>query len=154
MVIRVCLSEVTRREQGELGLRVVLPGRKFHSQPALRQGRLIAPRGSTGGPPFLGKPVSALIVGISLGLAVIAHGRLCTCSIATAFPGRVHRPFECPIKYHTLKGQCPGWTPAGTRIASCWIADDLTTAFVRTGLLLPLLSRPPWPRQKLMSPSD
>ncbi len=41
MVIRVGLSEVTERERGELGLRVVLPGRKFHSHPALRPGRLI-----------------------------------------------------------------------------------------------------------------
>ncbi len=85
-----------------------------------------APRGSTGGPPYIGKPVSALIVGNNLGLAVIAHGRLCSCSISVAFPGRAHRPFECPIKYHTLKGQCPGWTPAGTRIASCWVGDDRT----------------------------
>ena len=40
-LIRVGLSEVTEREQGELGLRVVLSGRKFHSHPALRPGRLI-----------------------------------------------------------------------------------------------------------------
>jgi hypothetical protein len=88
-----------------------------------------APRGSGGGnPPYLGKPVSALIVGNSLGLAVIAHGRLCSCSISAAFPGRSHRPFECPLKYHSLKGQCPGWTPAGARIPSCWVGDDLTPA--------------------------
>ncbi len=41
MVIRVGLSEDAKREQGELGLRVVLPGRKFHSHPALRPVLLI-----------------------------------------------------------------------------------------------------------------
>ena len=41
MVIRVGLSDVTKRERGELDLRVVLTGRKFHSHPALRPGRLI-----------------------------------------------------------------------------------------------------------------
>jgi hypothetical protein len=87
-----------------------------------------APRGSGGNTPYLGKPVSALIVGNSLGLAVLAHGRLCSCSISAAFPGRSHRPFECPLKYHSRKGQCPGWTPAGTRIPSCWVGDDLTPA--------------------------
>ena len=87
-----------------------------------------APRGAVAGPPYVGKPVSALIVGNNLGLAVIAHGRLCSCSISVAFPGRPHRPFECPIKYHNLKGQCPGWTSTGTRIPSCWVGEDLTTA--------------------------
>ncbi len=37
----VGLSEDAKREQGELGLRVILPGRKSHSHPALRPGWLI-----------------------------------------------------------------------------------------------------------------
>ena len=78
-------------------------------------------------PPFVGKPVSALIVGQDLGVA-IPPGRVCLCPISMTFPGREHRPFECPLRYHRLMGQCPGWTPAGTRIPTCWNGENLTTA--------------------------
>ena len=78
-------------------------------------------------PPFVGKPVSALIIGQDLGVAV-PPGRACLCPISVAFQGREHRPFECPLRYHRLMGQCPGWTPAGTRIPTCWNGENLTTA--------------------------
>lgn len=87
--------------------------------------------GATQPPPrpiFIAKPCSALVVGTALGLAQLGPGRTCSCTISAAFPGRTHRPFECPIRYHQIRGQCPGWTAAGARIPSCWVGDDLTPA--------------------------
>jgi hypothetical protein len=67
-------------------------------------------------------------VGSNIGLNVPTFGKGCTCAISTAYPGRIHRPFECPIRYHASLGACPGWTAAGIRIPACWIGDDLTDA--------------------------
>jgi hypothetical protein len=78
--------------------------------------------------PFLGKPIYPVIVGTDIGLNIPTFGRGCLCPISAAFPGRIHRPFECPIKYHAALGACPGWTAAGTRIPACWNGDDLTDA--------------------------
>jgi hypothetical protein len=78
--------------------------------------------------PFLGKLDSPLIVGTDIGLAIQAFGRGCLCPISIAFPGCTHRPFECPIKYHAALSNCPGWTPAVTRIPACWDGDVLTDA--------------------------
>ena len=82
-----------------------------------------APRG-----PFVGRPISTLIVGTDIGLPIPIAGTGCTCAISVAFPGRLHRNFECPIKLHATFHQCPGWTPAGTRIPACWNGDVLTPA--------------------------
>jgi hypothetical protein len=77
---------------------------------------------------FLGKPISPVIVGSDIGLNIPTFSRGCLCPISTAFPGRLHRPFECPIKYHAALGACPDWTAAGARIPACWNGDDLTDA--------------------------
>jgi hypothetical protein len=54
---------------------------------------------------------------------------LAFCSaIATAFPGRDHFFYECPLLYHSVYGSCPGWTATGTRIPTCWVGDDITPA--------------------------
>ena len=73
------------------------------------------------------KPISPLIVGTDIGLN-IPYGRTCACAVSTAFPGRQHRPFECPIRLHATLGNCPGWTPAGARIPAFWNGDVLTPA--------------------------
>ena len=54
----------------------------------------------------------------------------CTCAISVAFPGRLHRNFECPIRLHATYNNlnCPGWTSAGARIPACWNGDVLTPA--------------------------
>ena len=36
--------------------------------------------------------------------------------------------FECPIRYHAVRNQCPGWTASGERIPASWNGDDITTA--------------------------
>ena len=76
----------------------------------------------------MGRPISTLIVGTDIGLPIPIAGTGCTCAISVAFPGRLHRNFECPIKLHATFHQCPGWTPAGTRIPSGWNGDVLTPA--------------------------
>jgi hypothetical protein len=58
-------------------------------------------------PPFLGQPIAPLIIGADIGID-IPGGRPCFCAIATAFPGRTHRPFEFPILLHATSGRCPG----------------------------------------------
>ena len=87
-----------------------------------------APAPTPKGGPFLGKALSALIVGTNHGVTIPGNPRTCACAIAKAFPGRTHFPFECPIKYHAHRGQCPGWTAAGLRIPAAWHGDDITPA--------------------------
>jgi hypothetical protein len=77
---------------------------------------------------FIGKALSALIIGTNHGVAIPGNPRLCTCVISKAFPGRTHFPFECPIKYHAHRGVCPGWTATGLRIPTAWSGDDITAA--------------------------
>jgi hypothetical protein len=77
---------------------------------------------------FLGKPISPLIVGNNIGLAIPSFNKGCLCAVSIAYPGRTHRPFECPIRYHASLGACPGWTAGGVRIPACWNGDDLTDA--------------------------
>ena len=79
-------------------------------------------------PAFTGKPISTLICGRNFGFAVQTQSRTCTCAIFRAFPGSVHYPFECPLKYHALRGSCPGWTNTGQRIPASWSGDDITPA--------------------------
>ena len=79
-------------------------------------------------PPFCGKPLAQLVCGNNFGMASPPPGRPCPCTISVAFPGRHHRTFECPFKYWQLRGSCPGWTAAGTRIPTSWNGDDITTA--------------------------
>ncbi len=77
---------------------------------------------------FVGKPISALIVGTDIALPIPAAGTGCTCAVSVAFPGRHHRNFECPLRLHSTFGNCPGWTAAGARIPACWNGDVLTAA--------------------------
>jgi hypothetical protein len=77
---------------------------------------------------FLGKPISPVIIGEDIALNIPSFNRGCLCAVGLAFPGRIHRPFECPIKYHAALGACPGWTSAGARIPACWNGDNLTDA--------------------------
>ena len=79
-------------------------------------------------PAFIGKPISTLICGRNFGFAVQTQSRTCTCAIFRAFPGSVHYPFECPLKYHAHRGSCPGWTNTGQRIPASWSGDDITPA--------------------------
>ena len=77
---------------------------------------------------FVGKPASPVIIGNNFGFAISAPGRNCICATSYAFPGRHHRPFECPLRYWASFGRCPGWTVSGTRIAAMWNGDDITLA--------------------------
>ena len=79
-------------------------------------------------PVFVGKPISTLFCCKNFGFAVQTQSRTCTCAIYRAFPGQVHYPFECPIKYHSHRGSCPGWTSAGQRIPTAWAGDGITSA--------------------------
>ena len=79
-------------------------------------------------PPFVGRPISTLIVGTDIGLPVPITGTGCTCAISVAYPGRLHRNFECPLRLHATYNRCPGWTAAGARIPACWNGDVLTAA--------------------------
>jgi hypothetical protein len=67
-------------------------------------------------------------VGSNIGLNIPSFNKGCLCAVSTAYPGRIHRPFECPIKYHATFGACPGWTAASTRIPACWNGNELTNA--------------------------
>ena len=92
------------------------PSPKSPQRPALRQR-------------FLGKPLSPLIIGASLGITVTNRiAKRCACNIATRFPGREHLTFECPLVYHTQLGACPGWTASGDRAPGAWAGDDITPA--------------------------
>ncbi len=73
---------------------------------------------------FSGKVVSALICGNNFGTTITTTLRHCT--VARAFPGRIHYPFECPVRYYSHHGRCPGWTAAGTRVPGAWAGDDIT----------------------------
>jgi hypothetical protein len=77
---------------------------------------------------FCGKTVSPLICGNNFGTTIVTTLRLCNCNVSRAFPGRTHYPFECPLRYYSHHGRCPGWTAAGTRVPGAWAGDDITTA--------------------------
>jgi hypothetical protein len=85
-----------------------------------------APGGRTTGtqPGFSCKVLSPLICGQNFGTNL----RYCSCAVARAFPGRLHYPFECPIRYYSHHGRCPGWTHTGTRVPGAWAGDDITAA--------------------------
>ena len=76
---------------------------------------------------FLGQPFATLLGGTDIGFD-IAGGRACVCAVSANFPGRTHRPFECPIRIFATHNKCPGWTAAGTRAPGCWNGDVLTPA--------------------------
>ena len=78
--------------------------------------------------PYVGKPLSPLIVGNNFGIEPPVGGRPCSCAVARRFVGRVHRAFECPLRYHFVCGSCPGWTASGDRIPASWSGDDITSA--------------------------
>ena len=76
---------------------------------------------------FLGKPLSPLIIGTTLGTATTSRlAKRCACVISTRFPGRDHFSFECPLVYHAQYGTCPGWTAGGDRVPGAWAGDDIT----------------------------
>jgi hypothetical protein len=77
---------------------------------------------------FSGKTISALVCGNNFGTTISTNLRYCACAVSRAFPGRTHYPFECPLRYHTHHGRCPGWTAAGIRVPGAWAGDDITTA--------------------------
>ena len=76
---------------------------------------------------FLGQPIAPLVVGTDIGIDILG-GRPCACAVPTNFPGRPHRPYECPIRIFAAHNRCPGWTGAGSRIPACWNGDVLTPA--------------------------
>ena len=80
------------------------------------------------GTPYIGKPLAPVVIGNNFGVEPPAGSRPCFCVIARRFTGRVHRVFECPIRYHFVCGSCPGWTATGDRIPSSWNGDDITPA--------------------------
>jgi hypothetical protein len=77
---------------------------------------------------FSGKTISPLVCGNNFGTTISTTLRYCSCTVSRAFPGRTHYPFECPLRYHTHHGRCPGWTAAGARVPGAWAGDDITTA--------------------------
>ena len=76
---------------------------------------------------FLGKPLSPLIIGTTLGITTTSRlAKRCACVISTRFSGKDHFSFECPMYYHAHFGTCPGWTANGDRIPSSWVGNDIT----------------------------
>jgi len=96
-----------------------------HPPPAYLPPAVTPPPKASG---FIGKALSALIIGNNHGVTIPGNPRTCACAISKAFPGRTHFPFECPIKYHAHRGVCPGWTATGLRIPTAWAGDDITPA--------------------------
>ena len=87
-----------------------------------------SPNRATPQQPFVGKPVSALIVGNNFGVETPVADKNCACAVTRQYPSRGHRSFECPLRYWTLRGSCPGWTASGDRVPAAWNGDDITAA--------------------------
>ena len=87
-----------------------------------------SPGKATPSQPFVGKPVSALIVGNNFGVETPIAEKNCNCAVSRQYPSRGHRSFECPIRYWSLHAPCPGWTASGDRIPSAWNGDNITAA--------------------------
>lgn len=81
---------------------------------------------------FLGKPVSATLVGRSLAVMDVSQqpSRLhCNCrsGLGAQIQGP-HLTFECPLKYLHRYGSCPGFNHDGSKDPNAWAGDDLTDA--------------------------
>jgi hypothetical protein len=80
--------------------------------------------GSGTGGLFVARPISASIVGLSLGLLppglMIPHCLAC--------PGQpLHFSFECPIRYNRILHQaCPGFDALGNMTPSAWTGNDIS----------------------------
>jgi hypothetical protein len=63
------------------------------------------PRPTKGTPlqPFVGKPVSALIIGKNFGVETPLTDKHCACAVSRHYPTRSHRTFECPLRYWALR---------------------------------------------------
>ena len=96
---------------------------------------------ASGSRPFLGKPVSGLIIGNSIALASLGPGRPCTCAIASAYPGRLHRPFKCPISTSTWVSARVGPLQASKSLRA-GLRKTLPPHVGRTGQPLPRPSLP------------
>jgi hypothetical protein len=68
--------------------------------PSPNKGTLLAP--------FVGKSVSAHIIGNNFGTEPTLTAKHCACAISRKNPARGHRLFEFPLRYWALRGFCPG----------------------------------------------
>jgi hypothetical protein len=81
---------------------------------------------------FLGRPVSAALVGRSLAVLQPAGGKTrCNCNARGTGVANQHFTWECPLKYFDRFGSCPGFSRDGSRIAVSWSGDDITAAIKR-----------------------
>lgn len=93
-------------------------------------GRGAGGAGAGGGGGFLGRPLSAALVGTSLAvLDPLAHLKhACQCRPQGPAAVGTHFCWECPQKYHARFGSCPGFNADGTRILASWSGDEITAA--------------------------
>jgi hypothetical protein len=95
----------------------------------------LAGHGASGGMgklAFLGRPVSAALVGRSLAVLQPAGGKnCCNCNARGTGVADPHFTWECPLKYFDRFGSCPGFSRDGSRIAVSWSGDDITAATKR-----------------------
>ena len=95
------------------------------NRPGPATGAMQAPFGQRSGggmAGFIGRPVSASVVGPALAISIPGVHPCPTC------PGNpAHCSFECPIRYVKLLGvPCPGFDRQGVRIPSAWAGNDIT----------------------------
>jgi hypothetical protein len=95
--------------------------------------------GGLGALSFLGRPVSAAVVGRSLAVMDVSQSPqrllriLCNCNqgsgqVSVSAVVGPHFCFECPVKFWARFGSCPGFNPDGSRIPAAWAGDDITAA--------------------------
>jgi hypothetical protein len=99
-----------------------LPQRPGHANGAAQA--TFGQRPGSGMTGFLGRPLSASVVGPALAVSVPGL-QAQTCLSCPGNP--THFSFECPSRYARLLGvPCPGFDRQGARIPSAWAGNDIT----------------------------
>ena len=83
--------------------------------------------------PFSGKPVSPSLVGPALAVMDALARRYerirCFCfSKGTSVMKDPHFTWECPVRFYSNYGRCPGFQADGSRDPAAWVNDDITAA--------------------------
>ena len=76
--------------------------------------------------------MSATLVGKSLAIVDLSqphlHKLLCFCKAQGSATDGLHLCVECPQKYCSRFGRCPGFHHDGSRIPAAWSGDEITDA--------------------------
>ena len=78
---------------------------------------------------FVGLPAHPWVCGTNgappMPDGVQAYHPQCRCSRVLNFPGP-HATWDCPLRYFSRRGSCPGFLPSGHRDPSAWNGDEIT----------------------------